>query len=205
MLTISLLKKNTPIEIRQRGRSCAIQRLKRNFFSKEQYVEHKFRSKCNVEPHLQLVRIYTKDRVWLTCDCKFWLYYCEVAVASAGSSSVLHSNGEDPGITNPSRIPFLCKHLWAVTNSLHVKEEKDLIKDLQNNVLRLLSHDLDHGKSQKELDKFVGVNNRVDLKTILKDALRKGWIQKGDSEGQHKEQFFLTAEGAEHLLSLRLT
>lgn len=57
----------------------------------------------------------TKDKnspLWVTCDCAFFLYNCEVALARAGSSSVIHSNGKRPVVTNPKLIPYVCKHVY---------------------------------------------------------------------------------------------
>jgi hypothetical protein len=51
---------------------------------------------------------------WVTCDCEYFMYHCEVALHRFNSSDVLHSNGAFPGMTNPRMAPKLCKHLYAV-------------------------------------------------------------------------------------------
>lgn len=55
---------------------------------------------------------FTVDsRVWVSCDCEYFLYHCEVADAEDDSSKVIYSNGKAPIKTNPNHIPHLCKHL----------------------------------------------------------------------------------------------
>lgn len=54
-----------------------------------------------------------KAPVWVGCDCEFFLYTCEVALAKYGCSDVRHSNGAFPIIRNPRMVPMLCKHLIA--------------------------------------------------------------------------------------------
>lgn len=68
-------------------------------------------------PHYLEVDYYGRGKsaqVWITCDCEYFLYHCEVALWSDESSSIRWSNGADPGITNPSQAPRACKHLIAV-------------------------------------------------------------------------------------------
>lgn len=48
-------------------------------------------------------------------NCPYWLYFCEVAVAATGSTSVIYSNGAAPKIRNPSGRAYLCKHLYLVS------------------------------------------------------------------------------------------
>lgn len=62
---------------------------------------------------LQLYGDGLKSHCWATCTCEWWLYHCEVAVDRKGSSSVIHSNGAPPKITNPKMVPSLCKHIAA--------------------------------------------------------------------------------------------
>jgi len=56
----------------------------------------------------------------LDCSCEYFRYYCEVALWDSGSSRLDNplemrtwSNGEEPNITNPNKIPIICKHLYA--------------------------------------------------------------------------------------------
>ena len=48
---------------------------------------------------------------WVHCDCEYFLYYLEVALAARGSSNVITSNGNFPKVRNPRMRPYLCKHL----------------------------------------------------------------------------------------------
>lgn len=57
-------------------------------------------------------------RVHVSCDCDFFLYYCEVALFRIGSASIIYSNGKAPNVTNPRMIPFCCKHLYVVMKKL---------------------------------------------------------------------------------------
>lgn len=53
------------------------------------------------------------NKAWVHCDCPYFKYYVEVALAARGSSSVMISNGNFPKIRNPRMRPYLCKHLLA--------------------------------------------------------------------------------------------
>lgn len=48
---------------------------------------------------------------WVHCDCEYFLYNLEVALAARGSSNVITSNGNFPKVRNPRMRPYLCKHL----------------------------------------------------------------------------------------------
>jgi len=50
---------------------------------------------------------------WVTCDCEYFLYNCEVALHRFNATDIIHSNGAFPGFTNPQMRPHLCKHLYA--------------------------------------------------------------------------------------------
>ena len=49
-------------------------------------------------------------KIWVTCDCPFFLYNYEVALERKDSSDIEHSNGARPGITNPRLLVGGCKH-----------------------------------------------------------------------------------------------
>lgn len=55
-----------------------------------------------------------KAPVWVSCNCEYFLYHCEVALATYRCSSVMHSSGEAPLMTNPARTPYACKHIIAL-------------------------------------------------------------------------------------------
>lgn len=51
---------------------------------------------------------------WVSCDCEYFMYHCEVALHRFNCADIIHSNGAFPGLTNPRLEPKLCKHLHAV-------------------------------------------------------------------------------------------
>lgn len=67
--------------------------------------------------HTVTCRLYPpqgKCPTWITCTCENLLFWDEVALTIKGSSSILHSNGKLPHITNPKLLPMACKHVTAV-------------------------------------------------------------------------------------------
>jgi len=53
-------------------------------------------------------------RTWVHCSCPWFTFVCEYALAKAGSSLIVNCNGQPPRITNPRRLPVICKHIWAI-------------------------------------------------------------------------------------------
>lgn len=53
------------------------------------------------------------SKVWVSCDCEYFLYHCEVALMKKGSSDENYSNGAFPKITNPRLVAHACKHIVA--------------------------------------------------------------------------------------------
>lgn len=84
--------------------------------------------------HLVEMRFYGEDeydsKAWVSCDCEYFKYTCEVALYNKDSSDIIHSNGEDPNIRNPKQIGILCKHLVAALRAGAVKRPvtKSLVK-----------------------------------------------------------------------------
>jgi len=82
------------------------------------YREFKYRTKCTDGWRRVVVRFYGSlskhTRVWCWCDCPYFKYHCEVALASKGSSAVIQSNGQRPRFTNPRLEPRICKHVYLV-------------------------------------------------------------------------------------------
>jgi hypothetical protein len=62
------------------------------------------------DPHYS-GRLYNCKAIMASCDCLFFLYFCEVAWWSKGLSEIRYSNGALPEITNPKLRIFCCKHL----------------------------------------------------------------------------------------------
>ena len=54
-----------------------------------------------------------QSKVWVSCDCEYFLYHCEVADAEHDSASIKYSNGKYPTQTNPQGVGHICKHLLA--------------------------------------------------------------------------------------------
>ena len=70
------------------------------------------------KPHYLEIDYYGKGKnakVWVTCDCEYFLFNCEVALWNDDSSSIQWSNGNDYSSDgpNPSAAPRACKHLVA--------------------------------------------------------------------------------------------
>jgi len=53
------------------------------------------------------------SKVWVSCDCEYFKFHCEVADARRGSSDVIHSNGKFPKIRNSRGVAHVCKHIAA--------------------------------------------------------------------------------------------
>ncbi len=71
-------------------------------------------------------------RAWVSCDCPWFLYVCEVALVKNDSSDVVHSNGMKPKQTNPKMKPQICKHIvkaMAVVKTAKFKEHTDMPVD----------------------------------------------------------------------------
>jgi hypothetical protein len=59
--------------------------------------------------------ISKQRRVMVSCNCEDFVFYGgEYACALHGAAKIIYGNGEPPRITNPSNVPFLCKHLSAL-------------------------------------------------------------------------------------------
>jgi hypothetical protein len=69
-------------------------------------------------PRTVIFRFYgTRNKntlAWVSCDCEYFLYHCEVALQKKGSTDVIYSNGARPKITNPRMLAAVCKHCIAV-------------------------------------------------------------------------------------------
>jgi hypothetical protein len=51
---------------------------------------------------------------WVHCSCPWFTFVCEYALAKLGSSLIVNCNGRPPRITNPRRLPVICKHIYAI-------------------------------------------------------------------------------------------
>ena len=93
------------------------------------------------------------DDVFLQCTCPYFRYHLEVALHHHKASDIEISNGQEPVINNPDKIPYACKHLIAAMvnykkyqmSNYNKRKERRLIKAKQQKELEL--------KKQKELRK----------------------------------------------------
>lgn len=53
------------------------------------------------------------DDVYVQCTCPYFRYHLEVALNYHKASDIKISNGQEPVIRNPQKIPHACKHLIA--------------------------------------------------------------------------------------------
>ena len=51
---------------------------------------------------------------WVSCDCEYFMFNCEVANHRQQAADIIFSNGEFPSMTNAQMIPHLCKHLYSL-------------------------------------------------------------------------------------------
>lgn len=125
MLFLTQLARLTPAKVRSRAATVRVTRIKAYLDADEKgdfkYVTANARGDDGIRNIV--IRLYgdrrangvmkPNNKCWVHCSCPYWRYYCEVAVAARGSSSVISSNGRFPKIRNPRMRPYLCKHLLA--------------------------------------------------------------------------------------------
>lgn len=68
--------------------------------------------------------VSTRSKIWISCDCEFHCFYCEVALYRQGASDIIFSNGKYPHVTNPRCAPVVCKHAIALFKKLKNKRWK---------------------------------------------------------------------------------
>lgn len=56
----------------------------------------------------------SKNYVKVSCSCGDWWSHWEYAVNKRGAADIKYSNGEPPVVQNPTQIPGMCKHLYAL-------------------------------------------------------------------------------------------
>jgi hypothetical protein len=69
-----------------------------------------------------LSKISKQKRVVVSCDCEFFMFYCEYALTTWGAARIKHSNGEPAVVRNPGNLPLVCKHLVKLLRA--VKEHE---------------------------------------------------------------------------------
>ena len=81
------------------------------------------RSSGTGDPHVcTVVALEEKQlheaKVVVDCDCDFFTFNCEYALAKKGAAVIRRSNGEPPDVKNPRYIPYCCKHLVVVLGEI---------------------------------------------------------------------------------------
>lgn len=56
-------------------------------------------------------KISKQKRVLVSCECEFFMFYCEYALTTWGAARIKYSNGEPAVVRNPANVPLVCKHL----------------------------------------------------------------------------------------------
>lgn len=59
-----------------------------------------------------------QKHVLMSCECDFFMFYCEYALTHWGSSKIKYCNGEPPVSTNPGLQPLCCKHLSKLAKTV---------------------------------------------------------------------------------------
>ncbi len=72
------------------------------------------RYKTEIESLAEENKPISKSYVRVSCSCGDWWSHWEYAVNKKGAAEIKYSNGEPPVVTNPSMIPGMCKHLYAL-------------------------------------------------------------------------------------------
>lgn len=119
----------TPSEVRIRAQQCGHELNSEEEFhpqrarGKEPYLSQVYTAACLDGTKKVTIRFASgvtdkNSLVWVSCTCPYFLFYVEYALARVGSSSIIYCNGEPPYIRNPSRTPYLCKHLYSVASRI---------------------------------------------------------------------------------------
>jgi hypothetical protein len=115
MLSLAALMQKTPNPVRRRAAGqCRLDKIQKRTLQRSvgNVVEQHWGVSCTDGVRVITLRFHgpvaKNTPVWVSCTCPAWLFFCEVAVAGSGSTSVLYSNGAPPDIRNPNKIPYLC-------------------------------------------------------------------------------------------------
>lgn len=150
MLQLRSLIQATPSDIVDGSRKVS-SRIIKAIVDADEEGEHKkviVEARGSSKPYNLVFKFYdlskknlANSRVYVHCNCPYFIYYLEVAVAARGSSSVINSNGQYPRVRNSDMRPYLCKHLLqASKGAMKVTPESKQPGDLdQHEIDRLLS------------------------------------------------------------------
>ena len=132
MLRLKQLITATPLAVHHRGSRC-IARIKSAEVFVDENGSFKFMQGHVVDPpapgpwknsrgpysviaklYMDVNKVKNYDpKTFIWCDCDFFKFNCETALALKGSSAIINSNGQLPKITNPTGKPMVCKHCIA--------------------------------------------------------------------------------------------
>ena len=102
--------------------------------------------------HKSFIRFYgpvsTDTPVWVWCSCENFKFVLETVLSGLDSSSIKNSNGEQPNVTNPLKIPYLCKHLfkaqkWALQQ--HGNPALDKMRSLEEKEAQVATNERSAG------------------------------------------------------------
>ena len=120
MLTVKQIIKETPANIMKRSFEVQVKPMKSMLWlNKEpdtpeaynEFIIKTSRPGIQHKIHNNIIRVFRRDRVWVTCDCDFFKYNCEFSLNRSGSTDILHSNGSMPKIKNPFLRNLACIHI----------------------------------------------------------------------------------------------
>lgn len=146
MYTLNQIFRLTPKNIREHAKSVSSNVIRSYYHIDNEIVYRKMNiwsrdPQGSGKAHYVTIKLYglhqdiLKDHVWASCDCEFFLYTVEVALAAQYSSSVIYSNGAYPIIRNPQLKGYACKHIFACLPLLKNIKFKET-KKLQNYILK---------------------------------------------------------------------
>lgn len=119
MITLRQIISATPAPIKARAaHQCYGQAIPSRRGGADEYQEFNFKVRCTDGWRKTSCRffgpLHVDTKVWVFCNCPYFKYHCEVALAHKGSSTVVHSNGQRPRFTNPGLEPRVCKHVYLL-------------------------------------------------------------------------------------------
>lgn len=174
---------------------------------KNPYLEQVYTAHCLDGAKQVVVRFQAgapdKDSlVWVSCNCGFWCFTTEYAVAATGSTNIIFSNGQPPYVRNPKRVPYLCKHLFAVGSRLKPGKKRDAAADEPDQYMEDAKHLglllLSRASSTEELleQDLADVVPLHVIREVLSDLRRSGFVRVEGAD------YHITTEGLHHLLTL---
>lgn len=122
-VTVFDMIRYTPLNIRRnRMKGCRV------YFYNSEYFKRKgkrglrlfaYKTGCSKSTYMTTIGFvdYTKNlqsSVWVSCQCDYFKYTYEYAMATKGASDHLYAWHQPPVEKNPSMLPGACKHILAI-------------------------------------------------------------------------------------------